>query len=63
MRSDCKSVYDAMYHHKRATENRLLVDTAILKNVLPTKKVESLICVPSSLQYADCLTKDVSSRE
>ena len=62
VRTDCKSVYDTVYHHKGATEKRLLIDIAILKNVLSTKEVESLSWVPSHLQYADCLTKGVSSK-
>ena len=62
VRTDCKSVYDTVYHHKGATEKRLLIDIAILKNVLSTKEVESPSWVPSHLQYADCLPKDVSSK-
>ena len=61
VRTDCKSVYDTVYHHKGAKEKRLLIYIAILKNVLSTKEVESVSWVPSHLQYADCWTKDVSS--
>ena len=60
--TDCKSAYDTVYHHKGATEKRLLIDIAILKHVLSTQEVESQSWVPSNLQSADCLTKDVSSK-
>ena len=62
VRTDCKSVYDTVYRHTGATEKRLLIDLAILKNLLSAKEVESLSWVPPHLQYADYLTKDFSSK-
>ena len=62
MRTDCNSVFDCVYYHKQVTEKRLLIDVMILKGLIETGEISAVVWVDTKHQYADSLTKSMSSR-
>jgi hypothetical protein len=61
VRTDCMSLVDCVYQHKQVTEKRLLIDVMVLKGLVETGELESLVWVDSAHQHADALTKRMSA--
>ena len=55
--TDSKSLYDALKLKKNVTEKRLIIDIAILRELLGLKIVSKLHCIDTRSQLANALTK------
>ena len=52
-----RSLKDSIYPAKTLQDKHLIIDIAIIKEMVTTEEIESVSWIESELQLADCLTK------
>ena len=57
LRTDCASLLDHVYLHKVVSEKRLLIELAVIRDVITSEEVTNLEWVATQDQLADALTK------
>ena len=55
--TDNRSLKDSIYSTKTLQDKHLIIDMAIIKEMITTKEIESVSWIESQLQLADCMTK------
>ena len=55
--TDNRSLKDSIYSTKTLQDKHLIIDMAIIKEMITTKEIESVSWIESELQLVDCLTK------
>ena len=54
---DSKQLFESLYSSKTVLEKRLRVEISSIQELLQSGEVSRVNCVPTTRQYADCLTK------
>ena len=55
--TDNRSLKDSIYSTKTLQDKHLIIDMAIIKEMITTKEIKNVSWIESELQLADCLTK------